>query len=195
MHACPLYCRGLRRVQLAMISRLLSLQQGRRLLPLVPWCLPLYSRRWRAAAGAKAPAAAPKCRGERFAQGCYANPRRISPASAKAGGHRTLLSTRRKPLQACTHTIRPYRPHQQQAGTTPPAVRVGFAAAAAVPLIMAPALPPPLGLESLPRIASSQRGLGLSPAAAGDFEADTLNAPAGPGMAEPLRAPAREQEK
>lgn len=110
----------------------------------------------------------------------YANPSRISPASAMAGERRTLLCTRCKPLQAGTHTIRPFRPHQQQAGTTPPAVRVGFAAAAAVPLFMAPALPPPLGLESLHRIASSQRGLGLSPASAGDFDADTLNAPAGP---------------
>ena len=93
--------------------------------------------------------------------------------------------------QAGTLAKRPYRPHQWQAGTKPPAVRVGCAAAAAVPLPMAPALPPPLGLESLPRIASRQRGLGLSPATAGDFEANTLNAPAGPGMAEPLHDSAR----
>ena len=74
----------------------------------------------------------------------------------------------------------------------PPAARVGFAAAAAFPLPMAPALPPSLTLEPLHRIASSQRGLGLSLAAASDFDADTLNVSARPDMAEPLRASARE---
>lgn len=84
------------------------------------------------------------------------------------------------------------RPGQRLAGITPPAARVGFAAAAAFPLPMAPALPPSLTLEPLHRIASSQRGLGLSLAAASDFDADTLNVSARPDMAEPLRASAHE---
>lgn len=73
----------------------------------------------------------------------------------------------------------------------PPAAHVGFAAVAAVSRCLAPALLPSLGLESLFEIASRQRGLGLSPAPAGDFQRDTLHAQARPSNAEPLRASAR----
>lgn len=86
-------------------------------------------------------------------------------------------------------------PPRHHVHACPPAAHVGFAAVAAVSRWLAPALLPPLGLESLFEIASRQRGLGLSPAAAGDFQIETLHAPAWPGNAEPLRASARRHRK